>query len=138
MNEKSREGKRDEKNGGIITDLRTLPIGTKFYVHNGSWYGVKTSDKILTILRKNEQLSVHISDSDPYLSISIIEQKEKVMEICLNCYHGEVCSADNKVMAKIKGCCNSFENKSEVLKLPYTVGKSIIKYEDNEVIITSK
>ncbi len=46
----------------------------------------------------------------------------------MNCYHGEVCSADNRVIAKIKGCCNSFENKSEVLKLPYTVGKTISVY----------
>ena len=25
--------------GGILTDLRTLPVGTEFYVANGAWYG---------------------------------------------------------------------------------------------------
>ena len=32
-------GEKDLKYGGIITDLYTLPNGTKFYVHNGHWKG---------------------------------------------------------------------------------------------------
>ena len=41
-------GNPDPQYGGILTDLRELPEGTKFYVANGWWNGEKLSgDRIL-------------------------------------------------------------------------------------------
>lgn len=34
-------GNSDSKYGGKLTDLRTLPVGTKFHVANGWWDGEK-------------------------------------------------------------------------------------------------
>jgi hypothetical protein len=34
-------GNPDPKYGGKLTDLRTLPVGTKFHVANGWWDGEK-------------------------------------------------------------------------------------------------
>lgn len=33
------EGDKDIKYGGIVTNVSKLPVGTKFYVNNGAWYG---------------------------------------------------------------------------------------------------
>ena len=41
-------GNSDHKYGGKLTDLRTLPTGTKFHVVNGYWNGEKLEgDRIL-------------------------------------------------------------------------------------------
>ena len=39
------EGGKDSKYGGIITDINKLPVGTKFFVCNGAWYGTICQDK---------------------------------------------------------------------------------------------
>lgn len=62
----------------------------------------------------------------------------EISNICMNCYHGEVCSSDNRLMARITGKCDSFDDKRFVLKLPYKVGNSVINFIDGEVVITSR
>ena len=42
-------GNSDPKYGGILTDLRKLPVGTKFVVANGWWTGEILSDNRILI-----------------------------------------------------------------------------------------
>ena len=35
--------------GGVLTDLRTLPAGTEFYVTNGCWNGKVLSDSRILV-----------------------------------------------------------------------------------------
>lgn len=37
-------GNPDPKYGGVLTDLRALPVGTQFFVANGLWDGEVLSD----------------------------------------------------------------------------------------------
>lgn len=32
-------GKHDPQYGGVLTDVSTLPVGTRFFVCNGGWHG---------------------------------------------------------------------------------------------------
>lgn len=42
-------GNSDPQYGGILTDLYTLPVGTKFFVANGWWEGEKVSDTSILV-----------------------------------------------------------------------------------------
>ncbi len=42
-------GNSDPQYGGILTDLRTLPVGTEFHVANGWWEGEKLSDNRILV-----------------------------------------------------------------------------------------
>jgi hypothetical protein len=42
-------GNSDPKYGGILTDLYTLPAGTKFEVANGLWTGEKLDDNHILV-----------------------------------------------------------------------------------------
>ena len=42
-------GNSDPKYGGVLTDLRTLPEGTEFFVANGWWHGKILSDNRILI-----------------------------------------------------------------------------------------
>lgn len=42
-------GNPDPKYGGKLTDLRTLPVGTKFHVANGWWNGERLEDDYILI-----------------------------------------------------------------------------------------
>ena len=42
-------GSPDPKYGGKLTDLRTLPVGTKFFVANGWWEGEKLTDNYILV-----------------------------------------------------------------------------------------
>ncbi len=42
-------GNSDPQYGGTLTDLRTLPAGTKFHVANGYWNGEKLEDDCILI-----------------------------------------------------------------------------------------
>ncbi len=42
-------GNSDPKYGGTLTDLRELPVGTKFYVANGCWEGEILADECILV-----------------------------------------------------------------------------------------
>ena len=42
-------GNSDPRYGGKLTDLRTLPVGTKFFVANGWWEGEILSDNRILV-----------------------------------------------------------------------------------------
>jgi len=42
-------GNSDQQYGGILTDLYTLPVGTKFSVANGRWEGEKLEDEYILV-----------------------------------------------------------------------------------------
>lgn len=55
-------GNSDPKYGGILTDLYTLPVGTKFFVTNGLWEGEKVSYTHILVHAPTEDTIVELSD----------------------------------------------------------------------------
>ena len=55
-------GNSDPKYGGILTDLRTLPEGTEFFVANGWWSGKILSDNKILIYEPNGEKVVELTD----------------------------------------------------------------------------
>ena len=55
-------GNSDPEYGGILTDLRELPVGTKFFVANGLWEGEILPDNHILVHAPNEDLVVELTD----------------------------------------------------------------------------
>ena len=57
-------GNSDPKYGGKLTDLRKLPVGTKFFVANGWWAGEILSDNrmLVHVHNPNDDFIVELTD----------------------------------------------------------------------------
>ena len=55
--------------GGILTDLRTLPVGTEFYVANGAWYGETLPDNCILMHGLKADAIVELTDKNHSLYI---------------------------------------------------------------------
>ena len=55
-------GNSDPEYGGILTDLRTLPVGTRFFVANGWWEGEILSDSRILVHAPIEDVIVKLTD----------------------------------------------------------------------------
>lgn len=55
--------------GGVLTDLRTLPVGTEFYVANGAWCGKTLSDN--RILMHGSKADAIVALTDEHHSLYI-------------------------------------------------------------------
>ena len=55
-------GNSDPQYGGILTDLRTLAVGTKFFVANGWWNGEILSDNRILVHAPTEDRIVELTD----------------------------------------------------------------------------
>ena len=55
-------GNSSPEYGGTLTDLRKLPVGTKFFVANGWWYGEILSDNCMLVHAPDEDLIVKLTD----------------------------------------------------------------------------
>jgi hypothetical protein len=62
-------GNSDPNYGGVLTDLRTLPVGTEFYVTNGAWYGEILSDNRILIHGLKTDGIVELTDNHHSLYI---------------------------------------------------------------------
>lgn len=58
-------GKTDPQYGGVLTDLDKLPIGTKFYVHNGGWEGEIIEIKGVRCVKPKGARPQPLRDNDP-------------------------------------------------------------------------
>ena len=114
------EGKRDHKYGGIITDITKLPVGTKFYVCNGCWYGTICEGNDGKYISMENGSIAKIDDNTPYL-LSISE--DYVNSINDN----SVESPCNKCMESYcyKNCDNytAWQNKAETIMKAYNTSK---------------
>ena len=57
-------GNSDPKYGGVLTDLRTLPPGTKFFVANGWWTGEVLADNYILIHRPDKDVIMKLTDEN--------------------------------------------------------------------------
>ena len=55
-------GNSDPKYGGILTDLRKLPVGTKFFVANGWWEVEKLEDDCILVHAPTGDRIVKLTD----------------------------------------------------------------------------
>ncbi len=55
-------GNSDPQYGGALTDLRTLPVGTKFFVANGWWEGEILSDNRILVHEPTKDRVVQLTD----------------------------------------------------------------------------
>lgn len=69
-------GNSDPQYGGVLTDLRTLPIGTKFFVANGWWEGEVLSENRILIHAPKEDRIVELTDSYHSLYLQHYSAKE--------------------------------------------------------------
>ena len=63
-------GNSDPKYGGKLTDLRKLPVGTKFFVANGLWEGEVLSDNRILVHAPNDDLIIELTDEYHSLYLS--------------------------------------------------------------------
>lgn len=69
-------GNSDPQYGGILTDLRTLPIGTKFFVANGWWEGEVLSENRILVHAPKEDRIVELTDNYHSLYLQHYSAKE--------------------------------------------------------------
>lgn len=69
---KDHYGNSDPKWGGTLTDLRTLPVGTKFFVVNGYWEGEILSDNRILVHAPTEDLIVKLIDEHHSLYLEVL------------------------------------------------------------------
>ena len=55
-------GNPDQQYGGILTDLYTIPVGTKFFVANGWWEGEKLEGDYILVHAPKEDRIVKLTD----------------------------------------------------------------------------
>ena len=55
-------GNSDPKYGGTLTELRTLAVGTKFFVANGWWHGEILSDNRMLVHGPIDDFIVKLTD----------------------------------------------------------------------------
>ena len=55
-------GNSSPEYGGTLTDLRKLPIGTKFFVVNGCWKGEILSDNRILVHAPTDDFVVELTD----------------------------------------------------------------------------
>ena len=55
-------GASDPEYGGVLTDLRTLPAGTKFFVANGCWEGKVLSNNRMIVYTPDGKKIVELTD----------------------------------------------------------------------------
>lgn len=63
-------GNSDPKYGGVLTDLRTLPDGTEFFVANGWWSGKALPDNKILIYMPDGEKVVELTDKYHSLYLS--------------------------------------------------------------------
>lgn len=63
-------GKSHPNYGGVLTDLRKLPIGKEFFVNNGCWYGKMLADGKMLIYCPTGDFIVELTDKYHSLYIS--------------------------------------------------------------------
>lgn len=63
-------GNSDPKYGGVLTDLRTLSVGTEFFVANGWWYGKVLSDNKILVYEPSGKSVVKLTDKYHSLYLS--------------------------------------------------------------------
>ena len=56
-------GDSDSKYGGILTDLRTLSTGQKFFVTNGCWEGEKLAGDYILVHAPDGDHTVALTDT---------------------------------------------------------------------------
>lgn len=69
-------GNSDPQYGGILTDLRKLPIGTKFFVANGWWEGEIISENRILVHAPKEDRIVELTDNYHSLYLQSSTSKE--------------------------------------------------------------
>lgn len=69
-------GNSDPKYGGVLTDLRKLPIGTKFFVANGWWEGKVLSENRILVHAPKEDRIVELTDNYHSLYLQSSTSKE--------------------------------------------------------------
>ena len=57
-------GNFDPKYGGVLTDLRTLLPGTKFFVANGWWTGEVLADNYILIHRPDKDVIMKLTEEN--------------------------------------------------------------------------
>ena len=67
-------GNSDPQYGGVLTDLRTLPDETEFYVANGAWYGKKLPNNYILVRGRLCDSVVELTDKHHSLYIEIENQ----------------------------------------------------------------
>ena len=65
-------GNPDPIYGGILTDLRTIPVGMKFHVANGWWDGEKLEDDYILIHAPGGDRKVKLTEQHHALYLDII------------------------------------------------------------------
>ena len=55
-------GNPDPQYGGILTDLRELPEGTKFHVANGWWDGEKLEGDFILVCAPSGKIKVKLTE----------------------------------------------------------------------------
>ena len=55
-------GNSDQQYGGILTDLYTLPVGTKFSVANGWWEGEKLEGNYILVYAPSGKRKVQLTE----------------------------------------------------------------------------
>ena len=55
-------GNHHPEYGGTLTDLRSLPVGTKFFVANGWWEGEVLSDNRILVHAPKDDIVVELTD----------------------------------------------------------------------------
>jgi hypothetical protein len=55
-------GNSDPQYGGRLTDLYTLPVGTKLFVANGCWEGEKLEDDYIIVHAPGEDRRVKLTE----------------------------------------------------------------------------
>ena len=63
-------GNSDPTYGGTLTDLRKLPVGTKFFVANGLWEGEILSDNRMLVHAPTDDFIVELTDEHHSLYLS--------------------------------------------------------------------
>lgn len=96
---KANLGKKDPKYGGVLTDMTTLPIGTKFFVCNGCWDGEIVELDGLKAIKPAGHLPVPMSIDNPDNNILSVSQ---VRVACTGC-KTEFAPAENAMECPICG-----------------------------------
>ncbi len=55
-------GNSDPEYGGVLTDLRTLDVGTKFHVANGWWEGEKLAGDYILVHAPTGDIRVELTE----------------------------------------------------------------------------
>lgn len=68
-------GKPHPQYGGIVTDIRDLPVGATFHVNNGAWNGVILDKNKIGVYTPNGLKCYNIDNEKSILALSEINYK---------------------------------------------------------------